>query len=344
MTIPLMFRAAHLHLFVDLFHQVGIPVERALARSKLPGSIAETPDAYVSLPLGLSWMARTGRDLAPMELGFFASRNFSIRALSARVRAYLFSAGSGLERIERALRLAALEDSALTAAIRREDERLRLIIDMPRIARHPHACLVEWVNIQALIAIVRSVAGEAWLPSEITFVCRRPIPTVALEAFDTASTRVGQPCTSIVVDAATLAGPCPAPAFPAPVCGEGFEDTMGEGWSLPAALRSVIQPYLTDHGMSVAWAAEMAGLSPRTLQRRLRQSGTSYSELVQQARFELAHRWLSDAALPVGEVAAMAGYENPQHFSRAFRKRTGLSPAAYRTQNQASWATPSSKP
>ena len=74
----------------------------------------------------------------------------------------------------------------------------------------------------------------------------------------------------------------------------------------------------------------MVHRAERTLQRRLKLSGTSFAETVQQARFDLARQWLGDASLKVGDIAAMAGYENPQHFSRAFRKFSGLTPSDYR--------------
>ena len=92
----------------------------------------------------------------------------------------------------------------------------------------------------------------------------------------------------------------------------------------------MVQPYLAEGRTDVAFVAEMAGVSTRTLQRRLMMSGTSYSRILQEARFELARAHLSDPCLKVTDVAMIAGYESPQHFARAFRRFTGVTPSEYR--------------
>jgi len=46
----------------------------------------------------------------------------------------------------------------------------------------------------------------------------------------------------------------------------------------------------------------------------------------------LAQRLLDDPALNVAEAARAAGYADPAYFSRVFRKHTGRSPRAYRSE------------
>ena len=101
-------------------------------------------------------------------------------------------------------------------------------------------------------------------------------------------------------------------------------------WSFVTLLRVMVQPYLNDGRRDIAFAAEMAGMSTRTLQRRLRLCGSSYSQILQDARFALACRALDDPAMKIIDVAMLAGYESPQHFSRAFRRFTGVTPSQYR--------------
>jgi AraC-like DNA-binding protein len=104
-------------------------------------------------------------------------------------------------------------------------------------------------------------------------------------------------------------------------------------WEFVSLLRMMIQPYISDGRIDVAFAAEMAGLSTRTLQRKLNLSGSSYSQIVQEARFELACSHLDEPGMKVIDVAMMAGYESPQHFTRAFRRFTGVTPSQYRDQD-----------
>ena len=52
---------------------------------------------------------------------------------------------------------------------------------------------------------------------------------------------------------------------------------------------------------------------------------------MQEARFDIARDLLADPARKVIDVAFAAGYESPQHFTRAFRRLAGITPTAYRS-------------
>jgi AraC-like DNA-binding protein len=142
-----------------------------------------------------------------------------------------------------------------------------------------------------------------------------------------ADTRIltGRPHTSILVEAADLARACleriQHPACPAEAdC----------AWSFARALRAIIRPYLGEGYPSIDQMAEIVGLSPRTLQRRLQDCGRKYSDLVAEARIETARELMADSSLRITDIALAVGYDNPQHLSRLFRRITGLTPRAYR--------------
>ncbi len=79
-------------------------------------------------------------------------------------------------------------------------------------------------------------------------------------------------------------------------------------------------------------AARRLHMSARTLKRRLREERSSYRELLDRHRQQLATQRLQDDRLSIGEIAAELGYTAPENFTRAFRKWTGLSPSAMRRQ------------
>ncbi len=78
--------------------------------------------------------------------------------------------------------------------------------------------------------------------------------------------------------------------------------------------------------------------SPRSLQRHLEEEGTRFSDIVNQVRQQLAQDYLCAGQYPIKDIAAMLGYEEQRAFLRAFRRWTGLSPAAWRRQQQAGYA------
>ena len=77
--------------------------------------------------------------------------------------------------------------------------------------------------------------------------------------------------------------------------------------------------------------AEHTGLKPRTFARRFR-AATGYQPIdyVQALRVEEAKQMLETGALGVDEIAEVVGYGDPASFRRLFKRRAGLTPAAYR--------------
>jgi AraC-like DNA-binding protein len=83
---------------------------------------------------------------------------------------------------------------------------------------------------------------------------------------------------------------------------------------------------------SMEGAARRLGMSPRTLQRRLSQEGTSFNALREEVRKETAETFLADRTLSVGEVAFLLGFSEPGAFHRAFKRWHNTTPEAFRKQ------------
>ena len=73
-------------------------------------------------------------------------------------------------------------------------------------------------------------------------------------------------------------------------------------------------------------AAEF-GMSERTFARRLAEEGTTFSQLLDRLRLELARRYLLNDGLAISKVAWLLGYQEVGAFSHAFRRWTGQSPS-----------------
>ncbi len=83
-----------------------------------------------------------------------------------------------------------------------------------------------------------------------------------------------------------------------------------------------------EYAMS-AVAAKLA-ISTRTLQRRLRQEGTTFQKVLDELREELARHYLSTTDYSSAEISFLLGYEEPNSFFRAFRAWTGQTPELVR--------------
>ena len=101
-----------------------------------------------------------------------------------------------------------------------------------------------------------------------------------------------------------------------------------------SSLKSILRAYLPDGYPKIELAAEIAGLSVRTLQRRLAQQGLSYSTLIKHLRYEAASQLLKDSDIRMIDAANELGWESPATFTRAFSDTAGISPSEYRARNK----------
>jgi AraC-like DNA-binding protein len=83
--------------------------------------------------------------------------------------------------------------------------------------------------------------------------------------------------------------------------------------------------------LTLAAVAGALSTSPRQLQRAFAQFGDSFHEDLLARRMSVAAQLLAEQrAIPVSGVARLVGYRNASYFARMFRRRYGLSPAAFR--------------
>lgn len=101
---------------------------------------------------------------------------------------------------------------------------------------------------------------------------------------------------------------------------------------LAEQVRRFILERLDQGPPSLRQVAHRLHLSERSLQRRLEEEGCRFADLVEQVRRELALRYIADRRLALGEVAYLLGFAEPSPFHRAFKRWTGMTPAAARRQ------------
>lgn len=76
--------------------------------------------------------------------------------------------------------------------------------------------------------------------------------------------------------------------------------------------------------------ADSLHVSNRTLQRRLKEEGTSFMDLLQDTRLDLARDYLLQPARSIVETSYLLGFSEPSTFSRAFKRWTGQAPTEFR--------------
>jgi AraC-like DNA-binding protein len=73
-------------------------------------------------------------------------------------------------------------------------------------------------------------------------------------------------------------------------------------------------------------------MHPRMLNRRLEAEGTTFRQLLNQARFEVARQLLAGTKVQVTDLALALGYADTSSFSRAFQRWSGVAPSDWRAR------------
>lgn len=101
---------------------------------------------------------------------------------------------------------------------------------------------------------------------------------------------------------------------------------------LISRLRKVIAAEIRQGELDIEQVSAALDTSPRTLQRRLKEGGTSFRQELNMIRNQLARSYLQDPSLQVTDIAMLLGYSEHSAFTRAFRKLNGKSPQQIRDQ------------
>ncbi|MFC6153832.1 AraC family transcriptional regulator [Nocardioides yefusunii] len=95
-------------------------------------------------------------------------------------------------------------------------------------------------------------------------------------------------------------------------------------------LRSSLASLLSQGTPTLARVATQLAVHPRTLQRSLENSGTTFGQVLDDLRRQTARHLLTSTTLPMGQVAREVGYAEAATFSRKARAWWGMSPLAVR--------------
>lgn len=190
------------------------------------------------------------------------------------------------------------------------------------------------ISMATAARFVLSSIGERYQLREVWFQHAKPKETTEHARIFGAPVHFGMRTNALLLDATLL--DCPLPSA-RPMAHARMVETAerllaarSSENSFAECVVSFIRLELNQGGdFELEAAARHLGFSHRTLQRRLKQEGCSYRELVQQARHDLSQYLLCSSGQTVTKAAYSLGYSEPSAFQRAFRKWHGVPPGAY---------------
>ncbi len=212
---------------------------------------------------------------------------------------------------------------------------VRCELELRRPASRGLVHLREWWMAQAVL-LARHLCRRAVDLREVRFTHPRRGDLAEYEAFFGAPVRFEAGGTGLTASSEGLDDPLPTASRP---LFELFERKATEELSelsraqpLRERVRSMLEEELEVEGLaaaSLAGAARRLRTSARTLQRALRDEGTSYANELEGVRRRAAARLLL-AGADIAEVSWRLGYAEPPVFHRAFKRWTGQTPERFR--------------
>ena len=104
--------------------------------------------------------------------------------------------------------------------------------------------------------------------------------------------------------------------------------------SLLHSLRALLTSAVPQQALDVNSIACELGVSRRTLSRRLKEQGTSFSEVKELVLMQLACKSLQHSGRPISLIAQTLSYSDASAFNRAFRRVHSCTPSQYRQKAQ----------
>jgi AraC-like DNA-binding protein len=326
-------RVATVIPFIDYLHQSGAPVERELRRARLPVLAMDDPDCFIPSRNYWSFIANIANREGMKDLGFMVGLQAGANAPDPGLAKRLARLPTLRQAIDQFCKLASTEISQVALWLEPAGNNShRLYYDTSYDCEHPAYVQFQWYGLMSMIAVIRLFAGKRWQPRQIGLATKEKSGEIIRKNFPNSRFVQGQDHCFITIGNRVLGKRPQLDEEPLLTSSRYRRIKPPDNFidSFKLALRS----YLRDAAPSLELAAEIAGLSPRTLQRRLADAGLTYRDLLAETRYETAVGLLKNTEHTITEIATLLGYTDPSHFARAFRRMAGVSPRKYLQQSQ----------
>ncbi|GGO79381.1 AraC family transcriptional regulator [Marinobacterium nitratireducens] len=173
----------------------------------------------------------------------------------------------------------------------------------------------------------------------LTCACFRHSPNTAVEEYEKllgVPVHFDQPANAIMFPARYLEQQPAAASDRARRYFEAYLARTGHGYEKPLSQQvlSLVRELIPTGDASATTVARLLGMRPRSLQHQLKATHSSFSSILNEARFDLARDALTQSDVSLTDLALQLGYSELSAFSRAFKRWSGCSPQQWRERQE----------
>jgi AraC-like DNA-binding protein len=328
------YRPAKLAAVVDILVEDGIPPVEALRDVGVPPDELHSPDALISLEQLLTACKNASRLSRDPRLPFRIGS--SIHASAYGMYGYAILCSTDFRRtMEFCVKYHVLAAPLVEFSFR-EQEGLGLWTMAPILHHIVDEQLYRFVvelQIGVHISLLRDVMGPSFTPHEITLTYPQAGDFRLTEDLVGCELLFEQSENQIAFAAKWLDSPAKLgnrvtyPAIEA-LCDELLTDV-----ALRTGIAGKIRMRLLQDiakRPTFAATAKLLGASTRTLRRQLENQGTSFRELVDELRVQVAVKYLRETLMTNEDIAIALGFSDAANFRHAFRRWTDKTPSEFR--------------
>lgn len=326
--IPLI-RANVMSGAVAYLEGLKVPIQPLLEDLSFPDSM-QASETLIPLTLVLQFFESTAHLLNIPYLGLLVGQQTQISMLGTLGR--LLSHSSTLrDAISLLIHAVPFYNSGDRVWLVEQEEVVwlcRRFINEIRVDCHQATCY----SLMLMINLVHLAAGSDWQPTEIHFEIPYLVGVNQVDLLSQTTILFEQEATAVALPRSLL--DLPLQNIDEYDNSQRQQDYKTLQSSAPAtdflgSLRQTISFLLQIGCPNIQCIAKLTGMSVRTLQRHLHEIGFTYSDLVEQVRYERAIQLLNSPTSKLADIASELGYKDASNFTRAFKRWTGVSPKTY---------------
>jgi AraC-like DNA-binding protein len=180
--------------------------------------------------------------------------------------------------------------------------------------------------------LMRKLCGDGWSPSTVSFAHRKPTDEAPYKQFFKAQSQFDAEETALLFETRWLNVRLEAaePELRRLLLQELKQSRALTPSDLPHDVRQVVRTMVGMGNCSMEAVTRFLGVRERTLYRHLLARGTSFKEIVDETRYEIAQQMLRDTEIPLSKIAEQLDYSEVSAFNRAFSRWSGTPPAKWR--------------